>query len=85
MTLHKKQTFHSRSVMRWAFVLPVHTRPLLTDFIAFPFRVFTADVWLTLGVVVALLYAAATWVPTLTRSFNNQGASVHVHFSLKIS
>ena len=43
--------------MLFTLVLPVHTRPELYDYIAFPFRAFTVDVWICLSGIVALLFA----------------------------
>ena len=43
--------------MLFSLVLPMHTRPRLYDYIAFPFRAFTIDVWICLGGIIALLFA----------------------------
>lgn len=45
-------------------MLPIYTRPLLYDYMTFPFRTFIAEVWLCLGIIIALRYAIIR-IPTL--------------------
>ena len=58
----RKELISPHSVFRpqrYAIELPNHMRPELIDYIVFPFRMFTLDVWLCLGALIMLLYVAA--------------------------
>ena len=45
------------SMSKWAIVLPVHTQPVLYDYMTFPFRTFDAKVWLCLSMIILLLFS----------------------------